>query len=73
MTRYRYLDGMGDVVTDREFADRPAALAPRAGHRWRQDAGDPPTPDRQDTRRAGNWLNGMAHGLHPHDEQRHCG
>ncbi len=27
MTRYRYLDGMGDVVADREFTDRPAALA----------------------------------------------
>jgi len=27
VTRYRYLDGMGDVVADREFADRPAALA----------------------------------------------
>jgi hypothetical protein len=29
--RYRYLDGMGDVVADREFADRQAALA------WAQD------------------------------------
>jgi len=27
VTRYRYLDGMGDVVADREFTDRPAALA----------------------------------------------
>jgi len=26
VTRYRYLDGMGDVVADREFADHPAAL-----------------------------------------------
>ncbi|CAN5592182.1 hypothetical protein BH24ACT11_BH24ACT11_09140 [soil metagenome] len=27
MTRYRYLDGMGDVVAEQEFDDRDAALA----------------------------------------------
>jgi len=27
VTRYRFLDGMGDVVDDREFADHAAALA----------------------------------------------
>ncbi len=27
MVRYRYLDAMGDVVTEREFDDREAALA----------------------------------------------
>lgn len=26
MTRYRFLDGMGEVVADREFADHTAAL-----------------------------------------------
>lgn len=26
MTRYRFLDGMGDVVDEREFADRDEAL-----------------------------------------------
>jgi len=26
MTRYRFLDGMGDVVADGEFADHAAAL-----------------------------------------------
>ncbi len=34
MTRYRYLDGMGDVVADREFDDRQAALA------WARDDED---------------------------------
>lgn len=27
MTRYRFLDGMGDVVAEREFADHAEALA----------------------------------------------
>lgn len=27
MTRYRFLDGMGDVVTEDEFADHVEALA----------------------------------------------
>lgn len=27
MTRYRFLDGMGDPVDEREFADHAAALA----------------------------------------------
>ena len=27
MTRYRYLDGMGDVVAERDFDDSAAALA----------------------------------------------
>lgn len=27
MTRYRFLDGMGDVVADEEFASHDAALA----------------------------------------------
>lgn len=27
MTGYRFLDGMGDVVAEEEFADHPAALA----------------------------------------------
>lgn len=27
MTRYRFLDGMGDVVADGEFADHAAAIA----------------------------------------------
>lgn len=27
MTRYRFLDGMGDVVADDEFPDHAAALA----------------------------------------------
>lgn len=27
MTRYRYLDAMGDVVAEREFPDHAAALA----------------------------------------------
>lgn len=27
MTRYRFLDGMGDVVEDGEFADHDAAIA----------------------------------------------
>ncbi|MGZ4519914.1 MAG: hypothetical protein ACXVXP_06650 [Mycobacteriaceae bacterium] len=31
MTRYRFLDGMGDVVEEREFADHAAAL------RWAKD------------------------------------
>jgi hypothetical protein len=26
MTRYRFLDGMGDIVDEREFANHPAAL-----------------------------------------------
>jgi len=26
MTRYRFLDGMGDVVADGEFADHAAAI-----------------------------------------------
>ena len=27
MTRYRYLDGMGDVIAEREFGDHASALA----------------------------------------------
>jgi hypothetical protein len=27
VTRYRFLDGMGDVVDERDFVDHPAALA----------------------------------------------
>lgn len=27
VTRYRFLDGMGDVVADGEFTDHPTALA----------------------------------------------
>jgi len=27
MTQYRFLDGMGDVVAEREFADHGSALA----------------------------------------------
>jgi hypothetical protein len=27
MTRYRFLDGMGDVVDEREFGDHASALA----------------------------------------------
>lgn len=26
MTRYRFLDGMGDIVTEHDFADHEAAL-----------------------------------------------
>jgi len=32
MTRYRFLDGMGDVVDEQEFADHASALA------WAMDA-----------------------------------
>lgn len=35
MTRYRFLDGMGDVVASREFAAHAQALA------WAKDPGDP--------------------------------
>ena len=34
MTRYRFLDAMGDVVDEREFADHAAALA------WAEDESD---------------------------------
>lgn len=34
MTRYRFLDGMGDEIADREFADHAAALA------WARDGED---------------------------------
>jgi len=34
VTRYRYLDGMGDVVAERDFADHDAALA------WARDGED---------------------------------
>jgi hypothetical protein len=30
MTRYRFLDAMGDVIDEGEFADHPAALASAA-------------------------------------------
>lgn len=41
MTRYRFLDAMGDVVLERQFADHEAALA------WASagPSGDPDDPD----------------------------
>lgn len=34
VTRYRFMDGMGDVVDEREFDSHPAALA------WARDGED---------------------------------
>lgn len=41
MTRYRFLDPMGDVIEERDFADHAAALA------WAQDPADAAEPDRE--------------------------
>ena len=38
VTRYRFLDGMGDVVDERDFPDHSAALA------WARDESDTDEP-----------------------------
>jgi hypothetical protein len=37
MTRYRFLDGMGDVVAEGEFADHASALAWATGDEHDED------------------------------------